>query len=110
MLCCVSHACVSVTNASNARSPLIYEPGDVRLTDSFALLPGLAPDSAWCRTSSVATCQRQQRMAMAGGLGFSENDLYGFPHEFGDSIAGTLTFRVLGADVRQRPCYESLGW
>src|SRR4051794_19398361 len=58
MLCCVSHACASVTNASNARSPLIYEPGDVRLTDSFALLSGLAPDSAWCRTSSVTTRQR----------------------------------------------------
>ena len=84
------------------RSPLTHEPGDVQLTDSFVLLPWLTPDERLVSNFLGGYTQKGSNGWRWRGRGFSENDLYGFLHEFGGSIAGTLTFRVPGVDVRQR--------
>jgi serine/threonine-protein kinase HipA len=86
-----------------------YEPGSVRLTESFSTLPGVSPDDRLASNFIGGyTPEGQQRIAMSEGRGFTSEDLYGFLRAFGGSIAGALTFRVPGLDVTQVPHYEPL--
>jgi len=86
-----------------------YQPGPVRLTESFATLPGIAPNEALASNFFGGyTPEGQQRIAMAEDRDFDSDDLFGFLRAFGGSIAGALTFRVRGVDLAQRPRYEPL--
>lgn len=86
-----------------------YEPGPVRLTESFTVLPGISPDERLVSNFLGGyTPEGQQRVAMAEDRNFAPDDLFGFLRAFGGSIAGALTFRVRGVDVAQRPRYEEL--
>lgn len=72
----------------------------VRLTESFAMLPGVVPE-----VSRVSTFfggylpEGAQRRAMAQQRHIAEDDLFSFLKEYGGSLAGALSFSAEKKDV-----------
>lgn len=69
------------------------DPGDIRLTESFAAIPGISPDRA--RVSRLLggyLPEGNQRTAMAAQRDIASDDLFGFLREYGGSLAGALRF------------------
>ncbi|WP_159501241.1 HipA domain-containing protein [Microbacterium sp. 18062] len=66
----------------------------VRLTESFAVIPGLDPDrTRLSRFLGGYLPEGNQRNAMAVARGIASDDLFGFLREYGGSLAGALSFR-----------------
>jgi serine/threonine-protein kinase HipA len=87
-----------------------FQPGSVRLTESFAAIPGSTPSSA--RVSSFLggyAPEGNQRQALTAERGIEEHDLFGILQQFGGSIAGALTFRLPGEPPRYHPAYDEIG-
>ncbi|WP_404431322.1 HipA domain-containing protein [Microbacterium lacus] len=69
--------------------------GDTRLTECFALLPGLSPDRRRAsRFLGGYLPEGNQRQALAAKRKIAKDDLFGFLREYGGSIAGALSFRT----------------
>jgi serine/threonine-protein kinase HipA len=86
-----------------------FESGDVRLTESFAAIPGRAPAvNLVSRFLGGYAPEGNQRTAMAAERGIHEQNLFGLLREFGGSIAGALTFRLPDEPQRYEPTYEQL--
>jgi serine/threonine-protein kinase HipA len=69
------------------------DTGDVRLTESFAAIPGIAPDRARVsRFLGGYLPEGNQRTAMATQRDIAADDLFGFLREYGGSLAGALRF------------------
>lgn len=86
-----------------------FEPGAVRLTESFAAIPGRAPDDRLAsRFLGGYAPEGNQRKAMAAERGIHDHDLFGILREFGGSLAGALTFRLPDEPPRRNPVYEEL--
>lgn len=77
----------------------------VRLTESFAAIPGLTPDRARVsRFLGGYLPEGEQRRMMAAQRGISPNDLFAFLREYGGSLAGALRFSV----EEEPPRYERM--
>ncbi|GAA4379434.1 type II toxin-antitoxin system HipA family toxin [Agromyces bauzanensis] len=86
-----------------------FESSAVRLTESFAAIPGRAPAvNLVSRFLGGYAPEGNQRRAMAAERGIHERDLFGLLSEFGGSIAGALTFRLPDEPQRYEPSYEEL--
>lgn len=108
---------VGVVSPVGRRSPeqvlLTWAPelhsGQVRITESFAALPGVKPDTSLVsRFLGGYGPEGNQREAMASERGIRPNDLFGVLREFGGSIAGALTFRLPGEGAHYEPSYAEI--
>jgi serine/threonine-protein kinase HipA len=86
-----------------------YQPGAVRLTESFTTIPGTRTDANLVsRFLGGYGHEGNQREAMTSERGIRPNDLFGILREFGGSIAGALTFLPLDQSPTGKPTYEHL--
>lgn len=81
------------------------DAGGIRVSESFAAIPGLSPDrTRLSRFLGGYLPEGQQRLSMARERGIAAEDLFGFLREYGGSLAGALSFRA----AREEPTYELL--
>lgn len=108
---------IGVVTPVNRRSPeqvlLTWAPephsGRVRVSESFATLPGIRPDTSLVsRFLGGYGPEGSQREAMASERGIRPNDLFGILREFGGSIAGAITFRLPEEDAPYEPSYGEI--
>ncbi|QAV70476.1 type II toxin-antitoxin system HipA family toxin [Salinibacterium sp. UTAS2018] len=86
-----------------------YQPGAVRVTESFTTIPGARTDvNLVSRFLGGYGPEGNQREAMASERGIAPNDLFGILREFGGSIAGALTFLPAEDIPASSPSYEPL--
>lgn len=81
------------------------DAGGIRISESFAAVPGLSPDRVrLSRFLGGYLPEGQQRAAMARERRIADDDLFGFLREYGGSLAGALSFRA----QNEKPTYELL--
>ncbi|SKB02449.1 serine/threonine-protein kinase HipA [Agreia bicolorata] len=83
--------------------------GPVRLSESFALLPGTSPPTKLASNFLGGYApEGNQRQALADDRGIAKDDLFGLLREFGGSMAGALIFQAPDEDPKYSPKYDEL--
>ncbi|QTX03588.1 type II toxin-antitoxin system HipA family toxin [Agromyces archimandritae] len=85
------------------------DPAGVRVSESFTVLPGRAPDVDLVSDFLGGYApEGNQRTALAAERGIDRDDLFALLREYGGSIAGALTFVDTEDEGRAVPRYEPL--